>query len=107
MDTMKITSLPFHAARALAITAFAAVALSSTAQAQPKIMRIIVPYAPGGPIDVTARLMARLVARLNALVPDERYHVTSESLLVDGHNYSREASWMCPVSIGGRNAGSE
>ena len=61
---MKITSLPFNAARALAVTAFAAVALSSTvttAQAQPKIMRVIVPYAPGGPIDVTARLMAERV----------------------------------------------
>ncbi|MES2050777.1 MAG: tripartite tricarboxylate transporter substrate-binding protein, partial [Pseudomonadota bacterium] len=40
----------------------ATLALSSTlALAQPKIMRIIVPYAPGGPIDVTARLMAERV----------------------------------------------
>ena len=39
---------------------------------------------------VTARLMARLVERLNALTPDTRYHVTSESLLVEGNNYSRE-----------------
>ncbi len=39
---------------------------------------------------VTARLMARLVDRLNGLIPDARYHVTSESLLVDGNNYSRE-----------------
>ena len=40
-------------------TAAAALALPSTlALAQSKIMRIIVPYAPGGPIDVTARLMA-------------------------------------------------
>ena len=34
--------------------------------------------------------MARLVERLNGLIPDARYHVTSESLLVDGNNYSRE-----------------
>ncbi len=39
---------------------------------------------------VTTRLMARLVDRLNGLIPGERYHVTSESLLVDGNNYSRE-----------------
>ena len=39
---------------------------------------------------VTARLMARLVERLNALTPDARYHVTSEALLVEGNNYSRE-----------------
>ena len=39
-----------------------ALALSSSlAIAQPKVMRIIVPYAPGGPIDVTARLMAERV----------------------------------------------
>jgi signal transduction histidine kinase len=36
------------------------------------------------------RLMARLVERLNGLIPDARYHVTSESLMVDGNNYSRE-----------------
>ncbi len=39
---------------------------------------------------VKTRLMARLVDRLNGLIPDARYHVTSESLLVDGNNYSRE-----------------
>ena len=61
---MKITSSPLLAARTLAISSIAALALSSTpamAQAQPKIMRIIVPYAPGGPIDVTARLLAERV----------------------------------------------
>ena len=35
--------------------------LAPGAIAQTKIMRIIVPYAPGGPIDVTARLMAERV----------------------------------------------
>jgi len=39
---------------------------------------------------VRTRLMARLVERLNGLIPDARYHVTSESLLVEGNNYSRE-----------------
>lgn len=42
--------------------AFALLALSSTlAMAQPKVMRLIVPYAAGGPIDATARLMAERV----------------------------------------------
>ncbi len=48
--------------RRVALLSVAAVAMSSTlAFAQPKVMRIIVPYAPGGPIDVTARLMAERV----------------------------------------------
>ena len=61
---MNIPSLLSSAARTLAISSIAALALSSTpamAQAQPKIIRIIVPYAPGGPIDVTARLLAERV----------------------------------------------
>ena len=46
----------------LATLTFAAMAFSSTAAlAQSKVMRIIVPYAAGGPIDVTARLMAERV----------------------------------------------
>lgn len=46
----------------LAIMSLAALALSSTlALAQTRVMRIIVPYAAGGPIDATARLMAERV----------------------------------------------
>jgi len=48
----------------LTIAAVSVVTTVSTAQttAPPaKVMRIIVPYAPGGPIDVTARLMADAV----------------------------------------------
>lgn len=59
---MKSSLPPSFAARTLALSAFALLALLSTvATAQPKVMRIIVPYAPGGPIDVTARLMAERV----------------------------------------------
>jgi len=36
------------------------------------------------------RLLARLVERLNGLIPDPRFRVTSETLLVEGNNYSRE-----------------
>lgn len=54
--------LAITATAAFAITTIAAMTLTPTAaQAQPKIMRIIVPYAPGGPIDATARVMAERV----------------------------------------------
>ena len=52
----------FSLMKGLASLSIATLALSSSlALAQPKVMRIIVPYAPGGPIDVTARLMAERV----------------------------------------------
>ena len=48
--------------RVLAASCIAVLALGGqSALAQAKVMRIIVPYAPGGPIDVTARLMAERV----------------------------------------------
>ena len=45
-----------------ALTLIVALTLTATAAfAQPKVTRLIVPYAAGGPIDVTARLMAERV----------------------------------------------
>ena len=47
--------------RRVALAALLLGAFNPWAQAQPKVIRLIVPYAPGGPIDVTARLMAERV----------------------------------------------
>jgi len=59
---MKTRHAPTFLAKRLAMLSIATLALSSTlALAQPKVMRIIVPYAAGGPIDATARLMAERV----------------------------------------------
>ena len=58
------------------LTVLAAISLTlvtSTVLAQSKITRIIVPYAPGGPIDVTARLMAeRVKDTLGAVIIDNK-----------------------------------
>ena len=61
---MNLLTIPLIAARLLGLCLLAALALLPTvasAQTPAKVMRIIVPYAPGGPIDVTARLMAERV----------------------------------------------
>ena len=61
---MNLLTIPLFAARPLGLCLLAALALVPTvasAQTPAKVMRIIVPYAPGGPIDVTARLMAERV----------------------------------------------
>ena len=59
MNNLSITRIT---KRGLAVFLTAALALTALpAFSQPKVMRIIVPYAAGGPIDVTARLMAERV----------------------------------------------
>ena len=66
------------ASGALALGAVLAAAASPAALAQPaapstRITRLIVPYAPGGPIDVTARLMADSVkATLGTVIIENR-----------------------------------
>ena len=59
MNNLSITRIT---KRRLAVFVTVALALTALpAFSQPKVMRIIVPYAAGGPIDVTARLMAERV----------------------------------------------
>ena len=70
-------SLPSPArrlARLALLALFAAAALvGSPAIAQTKVIRLIVPYAAGGPIDVTARLLAeRVTASLGTVIIDNR-----------------------------------
>ena len=62
MTKRAASTRPLRLIRRVAIAAVAALAMTSgLGLAQTKVMRIIVPYAPGGPIDVTARLMAERV----------------------------------------------
>ena len=57
MNTMTLNAKKLLALSLVACT----VLVSSFANAQTKVTRLIVPYAAGGPIDVTARLMAERV----------------------------------------------
>ncbi len=55
------------------VLAAALLAPASSPWAQGKPMRIVVPYAPGGPIDVTARLLAeRVQATLGTVIIENR-----------------------------------
>jgi tripartite-type tricarboxylate transporter receptor subunit TctC len=66
-----MTPHPSIGRRALLAAALSAPALTAWAQAKP--LRIIVPYAPGGPIDVTARLLAeRVQASLGTVIIENR-----------------------------------
>jgi len=59
--------------RHLVISAAAALAAPTLALAQARPIRLVVPYAPGGPIDVTARLMAdRVKDSLGTVIIDNK-----------------------------------
>ncbi len=61
-DRMNLNHHLHKLLRPLTLAAAMAAALAAPlATAQTKVTRIIVPYAPGGPIDITARLMAERV----------------------------------------------
>lgn len=57
----------------LASAAALTFASSPQARAQQKVIRLIVPYAPGGPLDVTARVLAeRVQASLGTVIVENR-----------------------------------
>ena len=58
---MKTRTFLRHLGTGMALLAGALSALPLAAQAQARPIRLIVPYAPGGPIDVTARVLAERV----------------------------------------------
>jgi tripartite-type tricarboxylate transporter receptor subunit TctC len=58
---MKTRTFLRHLGTGMALVAGALSALPLAAQAQARPIRLIVPYAPGGPIDVTARVLAERV----------------------------------------------
>ncbi len=73
--TMKMVSLLFPLAltRRLAGVAVCLVAVCTVATAQSRPIRLIVPYAAGGPIDVTARVLAeRVKESLGTVIIDNR-----------------------------------
>jgi tripartite-type tricarboxylate transporter receptor subunit TctC len=54
---------PRFAAHLIAIAGFAGVAVPAPAQDWPSgTVRVVVPYAPGGPVDVPARLLIERLA---------------------------------------------
>ncbi len=66
-------TLAYAPRRRSLLTAALAAPTALTAWAQGKPLRIIVPYAPGGPIDVTARLLAeRVQASLGTVIIENR-----------------------------------